>query len=209
MTDYSPHDSAPTAEHTVIANEQLPSEQPVDVLEPVAYFHDAMPTCVTVSRKGRIFVNFPKWGAEVSFTVAKIGVGEGKGVASPDEAINQTDLNDPAANLASVQSVVVDPADCLWILDTGSPLFQPTKYGGPKLVCVDLRTNEVIKKTLFPQDVALATAYLNDTRLDLRRGREGVACINDSAQNESNGIIAADLASGESWRTLNDHPSTK
>src|SRR3712207_8406405 len=50
--------------------------------------------------------------------------------------------NDQAASLVSVQSVVVDPADRLWILDTGSPLFQPTKYGGPKLVCVNLETNQ-------------------------------------------------------------------
>jgi sugar lactone lactonase YvrE len=109
----------------------------------------------------------------------------------------------------SVQSVVVDPADRLWILDTGSPMFQPTKYGGPKLVCMDLKTNQIVKKILFPQDVALHTTYLNDVRFDLQRGKEGVAYITDSAQNGPNGIIVVDLASGESWRRLNDHPSTK
>ena len=50
--------------------------------------------------------------------------------------INQTNPNDPSTGLLSVQSVVVDPADRLWILDTGGPLFQQTKYGGPKLVGV-------------------------------------------------------------------------
>lgn len=210
MTDYSPHEAEPRAAHTtIIANEQLPSEQPVGMLEPVAYFHDAMPTGVTVSQEGRIFVNFPKWGDEVSFTVGEIRAGEGRVVAYPDEAINQTNPNDLAAALVSVQSVVVDPVDRLWILDTGSPLFQPTKYGGPKLVCVDLKTNQVIKKILFPQSVALPTTYLNDIRFDLRIGREGVAYITDSAQNGPNGIIVVDLASGESWRRLNDHPSTK
>jgi sugar lactone lactonase YvrE len=111
-------------------------------LEPVAYFNGAMPTGVTVSQQGRIFVNFPKWGDEVSFTVAEIRGGEA--VAYPDEAMNQTHPDDPAAALVSVQSVVVDPADRLWILDTGSPLFQPTEYGGPKLVCIDLTTDQVI-----------------------------------------------------------------
>lgn len=210
MTDYSPHEAEPRAAHTtIIANEQLPSEQPVGMLEPVAYFHDAMPTGVTVSQEGRIFVNFPKWGDEVSFTVGEIRAGEGRVVAYPDEAINQTNPNDLAAALVSVQSVVVDPVDRLWILDTGSPLFQPTKYGGPKLVCVDLKTNQVIKKILFPQSVALPTTYLNDIRFDLRIGKEGVAYITDSSQNGPNGIIVVDLASGESWRRLNDHPSTK
>jgi sugar lactone lactonase YvrE len=207
MTDYK-------SEHRIIipATEQLPSEEPLGTLEPVAFFDGAMPTGVTVSRKGRIFVNFPKWGDQVLFTVAEAR--DGKPVAyPPDEAMNQTDPQKQEAaedsSLISVQSVVVDPADRLWILDTGSPMFQPTKYGGPKLVCVDLNTNQVIKKILFPQNVALPTTYLNDVRFDLRRGREGVAYITDSAQNGPNGIIVVDLASGESWRRLHDHPSTK
>jgi sugar lactone lactonase YvrE len=207
MTDYFPYESVSKADRTIIPTEQLSSDEPVGVLEPVAYFNEAMPTGVTVSQNGRIFVNFPKWGDEVSYTVAEIR--DGKAVAYPDEAMNQTNPNDLAAALVSVQSVVVDPADRLWILDTGSPMFEPTKYGGPKLVCVDLKMNQVVKKILFPQNIALATTYLNDVRFDLRRGKEGVAYITDSAQNGPNGIIVADLATGESWRRLNDHPSTK
>lgn len=70
-------------------------------------------------------------------------------------------------------------------------MFQPTKYGGPKLVCVDLTSNQVIKKILFPQDVALPTTYLNDERFDLRRGSEGIAFITDSADKGANGIIVS------------------
>lgn len=187
--------------------QELPTDEPLGALEPVAYFNGAMPTGVTVSHKGRIFVNFPKWGDDVSFTVAEIRNGEM--VAYPDESINQTNPADQAAALVSVQSVVVDPVDRLWILDTGSPLFQPTKYGGPKLVCVDLKTDQVSKKILFPQDVALPTTYLNDIRFDLRRGSEGMAFITDSAQKGPNGIIVVDLASEQSWRRLHDHPSVK
>jgi sugar lactone lactonase YvrE len=186
---------------------ELPSEEYVGPLQPVAYFNEAMPTGVTVSQQGRIFVNFPKWGDKVLFTVAEVR--EGKTIPYPNETFNQTNENDLAAALVSVQSVVIDPADRLWILDTGSPLFKPTKFGGPKLVCVDLSTNEVVKKILFPQDVALPTTYLNDVRFDLRRGSEGVAFITDSAQMGPNGIIVVDLASGHSWRRLHDHPSTK
>jgi sugar lactone lactonase YvrE len=187
--------------------QELPTDEPLGALEPVAYFNGAMPTGVTVSHKGRIFVNFPKWGDDVSFTVAEIRKGET--VAYPDESINQTNPADQAAALVSVQSVVVDPVDRLWILDTGSPLFQPTKYGGPKLVCVDLKTDQISKKILFPQDVALPTTYLNDIRFDLRRGSEGMAFITDSAQKGPNGIIVVDLASEQSWRRLHDHHSVK
>jgi sugar lactone lactonase YvrE len=190
-----------------ISEQELPIDETLGILEPVAYFNDAMPTGVTVSHKGRIFVNFPKWGDDVQFTVAEIK--NGKAVAYPDEAFNQTDPDDLDKTLVSVQSVVVDPADRLWILDTGSPLFQPTIYGGPKLVCVDLTNDKIVKKILFPQYVAITTTYLNDVRFDLRRGREGMAFITDSSQKGPNGIIVVDLASGESWRRLHDHPSTK
>jgi sugar lactone lactonase YvrE len=192
---------------TMPANE-LPAEEPIGVLEPVAYFNGAMPTGVTVSQRGRIFVNFPKWGDEVAFTVAELLEG-GEAVAYPNEQINQPDKNNLSEKLVSVQSVVMDPADRLWILDTGSPLFKPTRFGGPKLVCVDLGTEEVRRKILLPQNVALPTTYLNDVRFDLRRGQEGMAYITDSAQNGPNGIIVVDLASGQSWRRLHDHPSTK
>lgn len=187
--------------------QELMTDEPFGELEPVAYFYDAMPTGVTVSQSGRIFVNYPKWGDDVKFTVAEIIGGEA--VAYPNQEFNQPDSDADPDALVSVQSVVVDPADRLWILDTGSPLFKETEYGGPKLVCVDLETNEVAKTILFPQDVALPTTYLNDVRFDLRRGEAGIAYITDSAQKGANGIVVVDLATGESWRRLNDHPSTK
>lgn len=187
---------------------ELPAEYSLGALEPIAYFYGAMPTGVTVSHKGRIFVNFPKWGDDVKYTVAEI-FKDGNTIAYPDEALNKTNEKDLASTLVSAQSVVVDPSDRLWILDTGSPLFRPTEYGGPKLICVNLNSNQVEKNILFPQSVALPTTYLNDIRFDLRRGDEGMAFITDSSQKGSNGIIVVDLASGESWRRLNDHQSTK
>lgn len=187
--------------------QELMTDEPFGELEPIAYFYDAMPTGVTVSESGRIFVNYPKWGDDVKFTVAEII--DGEEVAYPNQEFNQNASDADPDALVSVQSVVVDPADRLWILDTGSPLFKETEYGGPKLVCVDLETNEVARVILFPQDVALPTTYLNDVRFDLRRGEEGIAYITDSAQKGANGIIVVDLATGESWRRLNDHPSTK
>lgn len=194
-----------------------PAQQPeiardhvVGSIELVASFNGPMPTGVTVSNDGRIFVNFPKWGDNVEYTVAEIK--DGITSAYPGAAINHFALGDnPADKFVSVQSVVVDPTgQRLWILDTGSIQMGPVKPGGPKLFAVDLNTNQIVKKILFPADVALPTTYLNDVRFDLHRGQEGIAYITDSATNNgSNGIIVVDLASGKSWRRLNDHPSTK
>jgi sugar lactone lactonase YvrE len=176
-------------------------------LEPVAQFWDAMPTGVTVAAGGRIFVNFPRWGDLVPFTVAEVK--DGRAVAYPNEAINGLDPGRPSDTFISVQSVVVDPGNRLWILDTGSVQFGPVVPGGAKLVCVDLGINQIVRNIVFPPDVALSTSYLNDLRFDLRKGRGGTAYITDSSAQGPNGIVVVDLATGDSRRRLNDHPSTK
>ena len=189
------------------SQQNLPQEKTVGSIESVASFNGPMPTGVTVSQGDRIFVNFPRWGDKVDYTVAEVR--NGKTVAYPNAQINRPNTSNQSESFISVQSVVVDPQDRLWILDTGSIEFGPTSYGGPKLIGVDLKTNRIFKKILFPQDVALTTTYLNDIRFDLRRGEAGIAFITDSSSNGPNGIIVVDLDSGKSWRKLNDHPSTK
>ena len=183
----------------------LPSDETIGQLEIVHAFDEGpMPTGVSVSAAGRVFVNFPKWGDDVPFTVAELR--DGEPVAFPDQACNSPAGDDDAQAFVSVQSIVVDPADRLWVLDSGAPLFQETKPGGPKLVCVDLRTDTVVQTILFPPEVALPTTYLNDVRFDLRKG---VAYITDSSDQGPNGLIVVDLATGDSWRRLHEHQSTK
>ena len=186
---------------------KLPAEKPAGKPELVATFDGPMPTGVTVSHKGRVFVNYPRWGDPVTFTVAELK--DGKPAAYPDEKFATFDKARPAETLVSVQSVVVDPADRLWILDTGSIEFGPVIPGGAKLVGVDLASNKVFKTIAFPPEVALKTTYLNDIRFDLREGKAGVAYITDSSGEGPNGIVVVDLDSGASKRRLHDHPSTK
>lgn len=174
--------------------------------ETIATFDKAMPTGVTVSAKGRIFVNYPRWGDDVPFTVAEVVAG--KAVAFPDAEFNKADPRNPAASLISVQSVVVDPKDRLWILDTAAPGFQTPIAGGPKLVAVDLQTNKIIKTIVFPSNVILPSTYVNDVRFDLTKGTEGVAYVTDSSLTGPGGIIVLDLATGKATRRLSGHPST-
>lgn len=137
----------------------------------------------------------------------------------PGGAINYTTYPPTGANyqdyLIGSQSCVIDSKDRLWILDTGRVLtpngtLVPASYGGPKLVGVDLTTNQVFKTIVFPVTVAYADSYLNDVRFDLRPsvvpGGEGVAYITDSSIEGRNGIIMADLGTGKSWRHLDGSP---
>jgi len=137
-----------------------------------------MPTGVTVSQTGRIFVNFPRWGDPVPFTVAEIV--KGKAVAFPDEAVNRwpgmtaadpnhfADVAANASHFVSVQSVVVDPADRLWVLDTGAPKLKDAVPSGPKLIAIDLKTNSIVRTIVLPVEVAGLHSYMNDIRFDLR-----------------------------------------
>ncbi len=189
------------------AQSAAPETHPLAKIESVAQFYGPMPTGVTVSRSGRVFVNFPRWGDNVTASVVELK--NGKEIPYPNAAINKLDAEHPGSSLISVQSVVVDPKDRLWILDTGSIQFMPPKPGAPKLIGVDLATNKVFKTIQFPSDVALPTTYLNDIRFNLSLGTGGMAFITDSSDQGPNGIIVVDLDSGKSLRRLNDHPSTK
>jgi sugar lactone lactonase YvrE len=162
---------------------QAATDQPVGKLETVATFSGPMPTGVTVSQSGRIFVNFPRWGDDVPFTVGEVV--HGQAVAYPDSQVNDwpgrtkpnpNAFEDRQANqthFVSVQSVVVDPANRLWVLDAGAPLLKNIVPDGPKLVCVDLTTNRIIKTILLPPETAGMNSYMNDVRFDLRVGEQG------------------------------------
>jgi len=171
------------AQRNASASPSAPTDRTVGILETVATFSGPMPTGVTVSRSGRIFVNFPRWGDDVPFTVAELI--NGKVVAYPNAQVNDWPgrtkpnpnafMDEPAnqTHFVSVQSVVVDPEDRLWVLDTGAPLLKNTVPGGPKLVCIDLKTNQIVKTILVPPETAGTNTYLNDMRFDLTTGQTG------------------------------------
>jgi sugar lactone lactonase YvrE len=195
-----------TATPTPSVDAHLASDRTIGRIEPVFEFDGAMPTGVTVSSSGRIFISFPRWGDNVPFTVGEIR--GNKVVAYPDQAINVFDPSRPRETLGSVQSVVVDPSNWLWILDTGVLEFGPPLPSCAKMLAIDLATNKVVRTIVFSSTTATPTTYVNDVRFDLRRGKAGFAYLTDSTATGPGGIIVVDLDSGENWRRLTGHPST-
>lgn len=198
--------------HTALAapatdfSASAPADKPIGQLQQVFAFHDAMPTGVTVSETGRIFVNFPRWGDDVPFTVAEIR--DGKVQAWPNTQINKEDPQDPAKGLISVQSVVADGQGRVWLLDTAAPGFAAPKPGGAKLVAVDLASNKVVKALVFPANVILPSTYVNDMRFDFRHGKEGTVYVTDSSVSGPGAIIVMDIATGKATRRLSGAKST-
>ncbi|NHM31360.1 L-dopachrome tautomerase-related protein [Neobacillus terrae] len=187
-------------------NPMLPMEKYFGQLELVYTFFGAMPTGVSVSETGRIFVCFPKWGDDVKFTVAEI-VGD-ELQPYPNLETNLVNPGNITMSFISVQSVVADGRGTLWVLDTAAPNFSEPIIGGAKLVAVDLATNTIRRVLTFSQDVVLPTTYLNDVRFDFRVGRAGYAYITDSSSRGPGAIIVVDLDNGNAFRRLSGANST-
>lgn len=197
-------------------------------LEVVHAFYGQFPTGITVSSTGRIFTNFPAGlavgnvnngtpgiyqVAELTGLKTEVAYPSVKINTPPGGAINYTTSPATGSNyvdyLIAVQSVVIDSIDRLWILDTGRPIDPISGSqvaavpGGPKLIGVNLTTNEIFTTITFPSTVALPTGYLNDVRFDLRpeltSSGQGIAYLTDS---DGEGLIVVDLGSGESWQHL-------
>lgn len=180
---------------------------PPAALAQVASFERQV-TGVAVTADGRRFVNFPRWTDDAPISVAEV-LPDGSLRPYPDERWNS--WRNARANelpvgeyFVCVQSVVPDGQGNLWVLDPGAPGNERILEGAPKLVRIDLRTNQVTKVIPVPEPVALQGTYLNDIRFS-PDGRTGY--ITDSGTRGA--IIVIDLESGRGFRALDGHPSTQ
>ncbi|QNI72896.1 L-dopachrome tautomerase-related protein [Synechococcus sp. NOUM97013] len=185
----------------------VPAQQSIGDLETVAEIHGAMPTGIAVSTSGRIFINYPRWGDDVQFTVAEIV--DGKPLAFPNTIWNQQgSISTQSRRIVSAQSVVIDPSGIhLWIVDTGSLRPHPISYGGPKLIQVSLENNKVLRTILIEPEALTPETYLNDVRFLFNSNTASYAFISDSSPD--GGIIVVNLVTGESWRRLSGTSFTR
>ena len=176
-------------------------------LTPVARF-DHQVTGVAVTADGRRFVNFPRWTEDAPVSVAEV-MRDGSLRSYPNARWNEwrnaraNELS-VADHFVCVQSIVPDQQGHLWVVDPGAPGNEKILEGAPKLVRIDLATNQVTKVVAIPGDVALQGTYLNDIRFS-PDGRTGY--ITDSGSRGA--IIVVDLESGRSWRALDGSPTTQ
>lgn len=168
-------------------------------------------TGVAISSAGRLFVNFPRWGGPYRMAVAEIRR-DGTPVPFPNDGWNRTDPTPtipggpPDLRFICVQSVTVDDQDHLWVLDPASPNLAGVVRvgGGPKLVRFNLNDKDPAssaKVFYFDPVIAPDNSYLNDLRVDTRRG---FAYITDSGRG---GLVVLDLNTGLARRLLDNHPS--
>ncbi|MEN3274881.1 MAG: hypothetical protein V7631_671 [Massilia sp.] len=176
-------------------------------IELVARFEHQV-TGVTVSEGGRIFVNFPRWTEDTPVSVAEL-LPDGGLEAYPDQEWNRwrnarKDELTPNDHWVCVQSVVADGRGSLWVLDPAAPAQSHVVSGGPKLVRIDLASNQVSQTIAFDEDTAPQGSYLNDVRFS----PDGAfAYITDSGVKGA--IVVVELAAGRAVRVLDGDPSTQ
>jgi sugar lactone lactonase YvrE len=176
-------------------------------LELVATFAGRQATGIAVSRGGRRFVNFPRWEDDVALSVAEIGP-DGALTPYPDETWNAYRKDGapvrPQWSFVCVQSVTIDAQDRLWVLDPGAPGLAAIVPGAPKLVCIDLAGNRVLRVYRFSKEIAPQGSYLNDIRVTAD-GRRAV--ITNSGAPGC--LVTLDVESGAMRRVLVGDPSTQ
>jgi len=146
-----------------------------------------------------MFANFPYWSDGHTISVVEVSSTGGQ---QPYPSVEWNSHPEDAANhFVCVQSVFVDSADNLWIVDAGSPKQTGVVPGGAKLVRVDLVTDQVTQVIHFDESVAPRQSYLNDVRVD---PVNQFAFLTDS---NLGAIVVVDLRSGQARRVLESDPS--
>ncbi|MER2269389.1 L-dopachrome tautomerase-related protein [Methylobacterium oxalidis] len=183
---------------------QAPATGQAQLTKVASFEHQV--TGVTVSRDGRIFVNFPRWSEDAPVSVAEVK--DGKPVPYPDAAWNswrnaKADEISPQDHFVCVQSVVADGQDRLWVVDAAAPAMAHVIKDGPKLVGIDLKTNRVVKTIPFDTGTVLQASYINDVRIS-PDGK--TAYLTDSGAEGA--LIVVDIDSGKAKRVLAGDPAT-
>ena len=131
--------SSGTAPAQTQAAQAAPAAQPEHrraeaVLHQAAQFEHQV-TGVTVSERGRIFVNFPRWTEDSPTSVAEL-MQDGSLRPYPNEQWNgwrnvRRDELDPSDHWVCVKSVVADGRGSVGVVDPAAPAVDGLVPGGP------------------------------------------------------------------------------
>jgi sugar lactone lactonase YvrE len=157
-------------------------------------------TGIAISKKDRVFVNFPRWSSETPISVAEII--DNEIIPYPNKAWNNWDINALQKHqFICVQSVYIDDLNTLWILDTGYELKTDASKAA-HLYAFDLADNSLKSEYILPESIITNQSYLNDLQID---NQNQIAYFTDS---QVGGIVILDLRTNEIRRVLSKHPST-
>ena len=156
-------------------------------------------TGVTLSKTGRMFVNYPRWQGPHEYDVVEV-MSNGIARPYPDKDWNSWQKDQGGSNKwVCVQAVYVDEQDQLWVVDPGAPEMGSVADDGAKLVKIDLSGNRV-DRIYNLTALAGKNSYLNDVRVDT------VSNIAYLTESKEGGIVVLDTKSGNARMVLRKEP---
>lgn len=170
-------------------------------VQKVASFKGIQVTGVTVTDKGRMFANFPRWRTGVPFSVVEV-FADGSYKPYPNGNLNSWEVGQPVSEkFIGVQSVLAIN-DELFILETSNPMFAGC-IASPRVYVYNLKTNTLKTTYSIPETVLQKGSYINDLRVDSERKK---IYFTDSG---AAGLIILDIKTNSFTRVLDNHPFTK
>jgi len=157
---------------------------------------------IGLSKKGRMFINYPVMNDHNKYAVVEIQK-DGTATPYPDNSWNYwNEGEDGKKKWVSVQALYVDDKDDLWVVDAASPKQHRVYQKSNKLVQINLNNNKV--KHIYPlYDVGNDSTYLNDVRVDTKKHE---AYLTNSS---TGGVVVVNLESGNARMLFQNSPSVK
>ncbi len=158
-------------------------------------------TGIAKATGGPLYITYPRWSFVYRYA-AIVAQGMAGVTPYPDSATNKWMPGEPGLNKwVCVQTMYVDDAGDVWVLDPSAPMLKNIQGNGAKLVKMNKTTNTPAR--VYPLGSAITdTSYANDVRIDTKHQ---YAYITDS---KPGGIITVNLTSGKVREVLRAHPST-
>lgn len=158
---------------------------------------------------GQVYVTVPRWKHGVPATLNKVNfrryrssMGDSTLTPFPSWDMQREGVQ---GDLQNVQSMTIDSMGRMWVIEVGRRNFLETQAinGNAGVWIIDLRSNRVIHKYIFPDDIVSPTSsFLNDIVVDDRRD---IAYFSDAMGD--GGLVVYDLGGGTSRRYTG--PSTR
>jgi sugar lactone lactonase YvrE len=182
--------------------------KPFGSFEVVAAFQGPGPSGIVVTPDGRTFIGFPRHADNhTKATLAELR--KGKLIPYPDAAMSLPSTRAPEHRLISIHGMTSDGLGRLWAIDDGKMVDQPIRSGAAKVVGFDPSTNRLFANVVLKPPVMLPDSHMNDLRIDLTHGTQGMAYVADSSFGTTPALVVVDIASGRQRRVLAAHPSTQ
>lgn len=174
-----------------------------------AYWKGAMPAGFKIDQDGNYYLSVPRWSPGIPATMNKIEVVEGKALLTAYPSWEMNEIGNPDA-LQSVLGYEIDELGRAWFLDQGHIEGKPCIDGAQKIVCWDIRRNELVESIKVPPEIASYTAsFLNDLMVDNENGFVYIADSGIFSDPLEGGLVIYNMRTKELRRVLHQHESTQ